>query len=78
MEIDPDERVLGGQLLAWGDTIPTSFPSVAEGIAEERRLVAERMAALSENTWNREKLRSYAEFEQAYQSLCRAASILID
>lgn len=78
VEIDPDERVLGGQLLAWGDTIPTSFPSVAEGIAEERRLVAERMAALSENTWNREKLRSYAEFEQAYQSLCRAASILID
>ena len=50
---------------------------IAEGIAEERRLVAERMAALSENTWNREKLRTYAEFSRAYESLSPAAGILI-
>ena len=77
IEIPANQNVLGGQLLAWGDTIPKSFPTVAEGIAEERRLVAERMAALSENTWNREKMRSYAEFAQAYESLCAAANILI-
>ena len=78
IEIDPDERVLGGQLLAWGDTIPTGFATVAEGIAQERRLVAERMAALAENTWNRQKLRSYEEFSRAYEALRRAAGILID
>lgn len=77
-EIAPNEQVLGGQLLAWGDTIAANFPTVAEGIAEERRLVAERMAALSENTWNREKLRTYADFSRAYESLGRAAGLLID
>ena len=77
VEIPENQNVLGGQLLAWGDTIPTSFPTVAEGIAEERRLVAERMAALAENTWNREKLRGYEEFFAAYESLARAAGILI-
>lgn len=78
VEIDPTDRVLGGQLLAWGDTIPTSFPTVAEGIAEERRLVAERMAALSENTWNREKLCTYEEFSHAYGAIAPAAGKLID
>jgi hypothetical protein len=77
IEIPANENVLGGQLLAWGDTIPGSFPTVAEGIAEERRLVAERMAALADNTWNREKMRSYAEFSAAYEALARAAGILI-
>ena len=76
-EIPANANVLGGQLLAWGDTIPTNFRTVAEGIAEERRLVAERMAALSENTWNREKVRGYDEFSAAYESLCAAAGILI-
>ena len=78
IEIPANDNVLGGQLLAWGDTIPTSFPTVAEGIAEERRLVAERMAALSENTWNAQKLRTYAEFSHAYEQLFRAASLLIE
>ena len=77
VEIPANDNVLGGQLLAWGDTIPTSFPTVAEGIAEERRLVAERMAALAENTWNCEKLRDYAAFSEAYEALARAAGILI-
>lgn len=78
VEIDPTDRVMGGQLLAWGDTIFTSFPTVAEGIAEERRLVAERMAALSENTWNREKHCTYEEFSHAYGAIAPAAGKLID
>ena len=78
VEIDPTDRVLGGQLLAWGDAIPSGFPTVAEGIAEERRLVAERMAALSENTWNCEKLRTYEEFSHAYGAIAPAAGKLID
>lgn len=77
IEIPENARVLGGQLLAWGDTIPSNFPTVAEGIAEERRLVAERMAALAENTWNAQKVRNYADFSAAYESLARAAGILI-
>lgn len=77
VEIPANDNVLGGQLLAWGDTISTSFPTVAQGIAEERRLVAERMAALCENTWNAQKLRNYAEFARAYESLSPAAGILI-
>lgn len=78
IEIPENARVLGGQLLAWGDTIPSNFPTVAEGVAEERRLVAERMAALAENTWNAQKLRSYADFSASYEALARAAGILIE
>ena len=77
IEIPANDKVLGGQLLAWGDTIPSNFPTVAEGIAEERRLVAERMAALAENTWNSEKMRNYADFSASYEALARAAGILI-
>ena len=77
-EISPSDCVLGGQLLAWGDAIATNFATVAEGVAEERRLVAERMAALSENTWTREKLRTYAQFSHAYELVAPAAQTLID
>lgn len=77
-EILPTDRVIGGQLLAWGDAIAANFPTVAEGIAQERRLVAERMAALAENTWNREKLCTYAEFARAYEMIASAAGKLID
>ncbi len=60
--IDPTEQVEGGQLLAWGDRIMSEFPTVAEGVREEQRLVEERVPALAENTWNREKRTDREEF----------------
>ena len=62
LEIEPDERVRGGQLLAWGDSIASSFPTVLEGIREEQRLVEERAAILAEHTWNRRASLSAEEF----------------
>ena len=61
-ENGPDDNIIGGQLLAWGDAIEKSFPTVEEGIREERRLVAERASILSERTWNREKAVETEEF----------------
>lgn len=60
--IEPTEQVEGGQLLAWGDHIESHFPTVAEGVREEQRLIEERTPALSENTWNRVKQSDWAEF----------------
>ncbi len=60
--IPPTDQVEGGQLLAWGDKIMSSYPVVSEGVREEQRLIEERVPALSENTWNREKVSDYAEF----------------
>lgn len=64
---EPTPAVIGGQLLAWGDHIAGGdFPTVAEGIAAERALIAERAPMLAENTWNREKRRTYADAAAAY------------
>lgn len=64
-------RVIGGQLLAWGDAIAANYPNLADGIAAERELVAERAPMLAENTWNRQKRRDYANVRAAYQTTNR-------
>ena len=55
LEISPTDQVYGGQLLAWGDRIATSYPTVEEGVSAERTLLLERLPYLAENTWNKEK-----------------------
>lgn len=67
LTIPPTEQVEGGQLLAWGDRIPTACPSVEEGVRVEQNLVEERVPALAENTWNREKVLDFPTFQAQYQ-----------
>lgn len=57
----------GGQLLAWGDRIMNAFPDdLRAGVRAEQKLLEERVPALAENTWNREKLSDFAEFSTRY------------
>ncbi len=43
--------VLGGQICAWGDVI-AGYEDYVKGIEEEKVLVAERLPALCQRTWN--------------------------
>ncbi len=62
LKIPPTQQVEGGQLLAWGDQIESHYPTVAEGVREEQRLIEERTPALAENTWHRQKVTDWDEF----------------
>lgn len=67
LTIEPTEQVEGGQLLAWGDRIMAAFPDdLPAGVRCEQKLLEERVPALAENTWNREKLSDYTEFSVRY------------
>lgn len=69
LEIPPTRQVLGGQLLAWGDRIAASYPTVEEGVAAERRLLLERLPFLAENTWNRDKTISWEALSETAAEL---------
>ena len=69
LEIPPARQVLGGQLLAWGDRIAASYPTVEEGVAAERRLLLERLPYLAENTWNRNKTISWEALSETAAAL---------
>ena len=56
-------------MLAWGDHIEKQFENVEDGVKEEMRLLLERLPALSENTWNKEKTRTFEEFIVDAESL---------
>ena len=58
-----DAAVLGSQLLAWGDHIVKDYPSVAEGVQDEWRILLERVPMLAEKTWNVQTARSYEAIE---------------
>ncbi len=61
LQIEPNERVRGGQLLAWGDQIAASYEILEDGIRAERELLLERLPFLAENTWNVQKLSEYKD-----------------
>ncbi|HPZ52906.1 MAG TPA: hypothetical protein PLI11_08315, partial [Clostridia bacterium] len=52
-----------------GDHIEKQFENVEDGVKEEMRLLLERLPALSENTWNKEKTRTFEEFIVDAESL---------
>ena len=62
LEIEPTSQVEGGQLLAWGDHIPSHFDDIDDGVQAEFSLMAERAPALAENTWNLEKVDDFEAF----------------
>ena len=66
LKVPPYEKMIGGQLLSWGD-----LGAVAENpkrhIISEFEKVAERAAATAENTWNKEKKITFEEFDTAHK-----------
>lgn len=47
----PTDKVIGGELLAWGDFLKRDFSSAKEGLKCEMEMVSERCGALAQNTW---------------------------
>lgn len=64
-----DAAILGGQLLAWGDHIIKEYPTVAEGVEDERQRLLERVSMLAEKTWNVHTTAPYAELEPVADAL---------
>ncbi len=64
LKIAPDSRVIGGQLLAWGDQIEKKYEVVEDGVKEEMKLLLERITGMSENTWNVNKIRDFDDFNE--------------
>ena len=52
--VPSDSRVMGGQLCMWGDAM-TACPSNERAVRSAFKLVAERLPALAERTWNPNK-----------------------
>lgn len=68
MRYFPDDHFVGGQLSSWGDVIEKDFPSVEAGHKDELEKILDRLPAIAENTWNKEKitcLKSFAECRDA-------------
>ncbi|MBQ7646867.1 MAG: GNAT family N-acetyltransferase [Clostridia bacterium] len=64
--IPPYDKMIGGQLLSWGDFGARSDMPMRHLLIEFEK-VAERAAATAENTWNKEKRVSFEEFEQSHK-----------
>lgn len=69
--VPPYERMIGGQLLSWGDYGADSADPAAH-LECEWRLVADRLPATAENVWNVEKRVIFAEFEESHRLLTAA------
>ena len=77
LTIEPTNQVEGGQLLAWGDHIPTRFDNIDDGVQAEFDLMAERASALSENTWNIEKRCDFEAFSQRFHHVNQLLNALM-
>lgn len=73
-----NDKIIGGQLLAWGDNIPKYSPSIAQGVYDERGFLMERLPMLAENTWNVEKVRAYHSFEKTVSVLQEKMNKLLE
>lgn len=74
LKVPPYDKMIGGQLLSWGDFGARAKQPQRHLIAEFEK-VAERAAATAENTWNKEKTVSFEEFSAAHEiqnkAVCR-------
>ncbi len=66
--IYPTNAVLGGQLHAWGDTVEKAFPTLEAGLADEQMKIRQRLPYVMENTWNRDKQRSFDQVQEAAEA----------
>ena len=61
-ECAPTDKVLGGQLLAWGDRVASIFgEDLVKGAFCEFGLILERLPYLAQNTWNVQSVLVYNE-----------------
>ena len=61
--------IQGGQLCSWGDGLKCEWKNPEEGLEKEFYEICERLPAVAENTWNREKRVSYESFLVAMEEL---------
>ena len=59
----------GGQLCSWGDGLKCEYKDPEVGLAKELEEICERLPAVAENTWNREKRCSYGDFLESMEEL---------
>lgn len=76
-ETEPDDAILGGQLLVWSDTVISKSPTVEQGIANEMRHLLERVPYAAENTWNTEKKLKFEEFMPLAERLGKRLCLLL-
>ncbi len=77
LKIPPYEKMIGGQLLSWGD-IGATAENPRRHIISEFEKVSERAAATAENTWNKEKKTTYEEFSAAHEKLNKAVALMFN
>lgn len=65
MRFDSADGIIGGQLCSWGDGLKCEWKDINEGLERELHEIADRIGAMAENTWNREKRRDYIAFLDA-------------
>lgn len=77
LKVPPYDKMIGGQLLSWGD-----FGAVSEHpqrhLISEFEKVSQRVAATAENTWNKEKDVSYEEFSVSFEIQSKAVNTLFN
>lgn len=78
LEIEPTKQVEGGQLLAWGDHIPTRYENINDGVQAEFDLMAERAPALAENTWNIQKRCDFEAFTRRLDHVDHLLAALLE
>ncbi len=69
MRFNNADGILGGQLCSWGDGLKgdKNFKTPEEGLSDELGKIIERLPALAENTWSREKRRDYVSYLAAFE-----------
>lgn len=67
MRMPESSNLIGGQLNSWGDFVEKTdyYENGALGRADGLKSVAERLPFISENTWNKEKRKSYEDTKAA-------------
>jgi len=65
IQVEPTDKVLGGQICVWGDVL-AKYDSSEEAAADELVLIRERIPALAEKTWNINSTRNKDNFMNSY------------
>ncbi|MBQ4066092.1 MAG: family 20 glycosylhydrolase [Clostridia bacterium] len=77
MKFDYIPNIEGGQLCSWGDGLKCEYKDPEVGLAKELEEIVSRLPAVAENTWNREKRRSYEAFLIAMEELSEKVKKLL-
>ena len=78
-ESEPTDKVLGGQLLAWGDRVISAYAgNENQGAFVEMKLLSERLPYLAQNTWNRDGREEFSSISRVVDNVRpRIESVLL-